>query len=525
MIRIEIHQDLENQEDITDYAIKKLALPKNDLLSMEIVHRSLDARKGHAPRYVYQLDVSLQNEAHYLKRWKNARAVEPYHYALPDSGTKPLAHRPVVIGCGPCGMAAALFLAKAGYRPILLERGPQIDERKEAVETYWKTGVLDPEKNVQFGEGGAGAFSDGKLTTRIKDPRVRMILNELIQAGADPSIAWMNHPHIGTDHFRTINKNIRNTIIALGGEVRFNTKAEDFIIENNRLVAIRTDKEEIACDVAILAIGHSARDTFQRLYQRKIDLQSKPFAIGVRVEHLQQFINDNQYDNIRGRELLPPAEYRLAHTSSSTNKGVYSFCMCPGGYVIAGASTPQSVVTNGMSYHDRGGKNANSAIVAQVFPGQDYGTDLFDGMHFQETLEHRAYAMGNQKAPGQLLENYLNPSVPNTIKDVLPTYPHGIQLCDLHALFSDSVQTSLTEFFHYSETVFPGFTTGGALLTGVETRTSSPLRIVRDMHSLQSNIQGLYPAGEGAGYAGGIVSAMIDGVKCAEEIIKIYRNL
>ncbi len=520
MLRTEISIAIGSDASPIDKALRQYRINKNDVLSWRIVHRSLDARAGRPAVYVYQLDLEVRNELSYAERLKNkVRVTQPYHYQAPSQGDAPLRHRPVIAGFGPAGMAAGLYLALKGYRPVILERGPAIEQRKEAVSHYWTTGVLDPDKNVQFGEGGAGAFSDGKLTTRIKDPRVSVILKQLINAGADPSVAWMNHPHIGTERLCDIDVNIRRTIESYGGEVRFNTCLKDIRISQGKICEAVTENESIPCSVLILAVGHSARDTFRMLNRNGIFMEPKAFAVGVRVEHLQDFINARQYRNIVDYSSLPAAEYHLSHTSS-LGRGVYSFCMCPGGYVVASASEKDTVVTNGMSYAARDGRNANSAILVQTGK-EDYGEDLFAGVRYQEKLERLAFQMGNGKAPAQLISDYLDKSG-NTLSDIQPTYSLGVQLCDLHDLFNSTVNQSLEEMFRHTETIFPGFTSGGALMTGVETRSSSPVRITRDFATWQTEVRGIYPVGEGAGYAGGIMSSAVDGMKAAEKIIAQY---
>ncbi|MBO7703634.1 MAG: hypothetical protein J6S26_04235 [Solobacterium sp.] len=523
MLETELRTEINEIQDPIELAVRKYRLDRNGILSARILHRSLDARAGRPACFLYRIGFELTDEASVSRRLKQkARIIQRYQYRIPDFGTAVLNSRPVIAGFGPCGMAAGLLLARCGYKPLILERGPKTEDRIKAVEAYWNTGVLDSRRNVQFGEGGAGAFSDGKLTTRVKDPRVSLILEELIKAGADPSIAWLNHPHIGTDRFREINVTIRKEIEALGGEVRFESAVSDLVIEHNALKAVITEQgEEIPCPALILAVGHSARDTFSMLNQRKLDLSSKQFAVGLRAEHLQSFIDARQYRAISDYSSLPPAEYHLSHTSS-LGKGVYSFCMCPGGYVIAAASSPDTIVTNGMSYSARDGKNANAALVVQV-DSSDFGDGLFDGMHFQEQLETKAFELGHGKAPAETIEHYLDPSAANEPSAVQPTYPAGVTMCDLHELFRDPLNQSLEEMLRHTESIFPGFTKDGALFTGVETRTSSPIRIVRDIHTLESNISGIFPSGEGAGYAGGIVSSAIDGIRCAEQIIARYQ--
>lgn len=521
MIELELRTAIDDTQDPIQRAIRKYRLNPGNIRSASIRHRSLDARPQRPASFLYQIDFELDQEEEVLKRLPHARSVVPYHYELPSIGSKPLHGRVIIAGFGPCGMAAGLLLARCGYQPLILERGPATAERTAAVEHYWKTGIIDEGRNVQFGEGGAGAFSDGKLTTRIKDRRVRLILEELIRAGADPSIAWLNHPHIGTDNFRQINVHIRKQIEELGGEIRFHTALQELVVDHDTITAVRTSNgEEIACDALILAVGHSARDTFRMLEGSHLSLSPKQFAVGLRCEHLQAFIDQRQYRTIKDYSSLPPAEYHLSHTSS-LKKGVYSFCMCPGGYVIGAESRKDTIVTNGMSYSGRDGRNANAALVIQV-DSSDFGNGLFDGMNYQEALEHASWKLGEGKAPCETIAHYLDANASNQPSSVLPTYPLGVTMCDLHSLFSEPLNQSLTEMLNHTEQIFPGFTKEGALFTGVETRTSSPIRMNRDPIRLESNIQGIFPSGEGAGYAGGIVSSAIDGLKCAEQIISRF---
>ncbi|MBQ2479059.1 MAG: hypothetical protein II510_06280 [Erysipelotrichales bacterium] len=519
MLRVEIRCPLEDKRTPIEKLVRQYGIKEADIRRFEIVHQSLDARNRAEAAYVYQIELDLKSEEYYRRRLgKNASSVKKYEYRAPKPGSIRMNHRPVIIGFGPAGMAAGYLLAKKGYCPLILERGPSIEDRREKVETYWKTGILDTEGNVQFGEGGAGAFSDGKLTTRIKDDRVRIVLKTLVKYGADESVAWMNHPHIGTDRLRIIDKNIRRAIEEYGGTVRFHTKAEEILVHKGKITGVRTAQgEEIPCETVLMGIGHSARDTFRMLEKAGIPLEAKPFAVGVRVEHTQRFINENQYRNIRFARELPPAEYFLTHTSSN-GKGAYSFCMCPGGYVVPSASEKDTIVTNGMSYSSRDGVNANAAILVQV-NSSDYGTGLFDGVKFQEELEKRAFLLGQGKAPAQLVEDYLKKTASKEIGKVQPTYAGGIRLCDLHECFSSEINRSLEEFFVSADKTIPGFASNGAVMTGVESRSSSPIRIVRDLTTRESAVSGLYPIGEGAGYAGGIMSSVIDGLRSAEMII------
>ena len=519
MLRVEISININEKESVLDKVLEKYSIPHKDVVSMKIHHRSLDARNNKEAKYLYQIDCEFKNEQHYLRRFKNkAREIQPFVYKVPSYGLMKLEHRPVVVGFGPAGMSAAYLLAVKGYNPIVIERGPNVLDRKEKVESYWNGAELDEEGNVQYGEGGAGAFSDGKLTTRIKDDRVSLVLDKLIEAGADESIAWLNHPHVGTDKFLYIDKNIREKIIELGGEIRFNTKLENLIVNNGKLEGILlSNGEEIQTETLILAIGNGTGDTYRNLGKHLL-LENKPFAVGVRVETLQSFINERQYKNIEDASSLPNAEYHIACRTSS-GKGAYSFCMCPGGYVIPSENKKNTIVTNGMSYSARDGVNANSAIVVQV-DSSDYGNDYLAGLAYQEALEQKAYTLGNGKAIGETVASYLNRTSTSTI---IPTYKRGIKEIDIHNLFSDVTSKSLEEAFLYMDKIFPGFIDTGAYMTAPETRSSSPVRIVRNIETLESNeVLGVYPSGEGAGYSGGIVSSAIDGIKCAEKIIMKY---
>lgn len=521
LLRVEVKIPLGIEVDPIQQAIKQYRIKPQDVQHAQIFRRSLDARANRTPCYVDLIDFELAHVSTYAHAIKKARLIDAYEYHLPKPGILPMQHRPIVVGFGPAGMAAALALATRGYRPIVLERGPKIKERQQAITRYWGGHGLNKEANVQFGEGGAGAFSDGKLTTRVKDDRVQCILQELVKVGADPSILWTHHPHIGTDVLCKIDVRVREKIEELGGEIRFNTRLDDVLIEHGTLKGVKLSTgEELPCQVLVLAIGHSARDTMRMLGTKKdLVLEAKNFAVGVRVEHLQSFVDAQQYRNIQADVKLPAAEYHLSHTAS-TGKGVYSFCMCPGGVVVDSASLPDTVVTNGMSYASRAGRNANSAIVVQV-DASDYGEGLFDGMAFQDQLEAAAFQLGQGKAPYQTISSYLNHTV-EPLGQIRPSFTRGVNLADIHSLFSERINTSLTEFFHHTDEIWPNFTTNDALMTAVETRTSSPIRIVRDAQSLCSSVKGLWPAGEGAGFSGGIVSSAIDGLKCAEQIIHAY---
>ena len=512
-----------NQE-IEQYLCKRLKIQANQLLSYTINRKSLDARKKDDIYYVYTFDVYVNNEVNVLKKIKDKNIIQATAYKYEDvtSGTNEMKHRPVIVGFGPAGMFSALLLAQRGYKPIVIERGQPVEQRIKDINDYWTNNKLHPNSNVQFGEGGAGTFSDGKLTTRVKDSRLHKVLDEFVKMGAKEEIKYVSNPHIGTDCLRDIVRNIRNEIISLGGEIHFDTQLLS-IQYNDGITSITTNRGIIETNDVILAIGHSARDTFTYLTTLPLALEAKPFAVGVRIEHKQEYINALQYGKFA--KYLPNAEYHITHTTSN-NKGVYSFCMCPGGQVVAASSEDQQIATNGMSYSDRGLENANSALLIQV-NASDFGNDLLSGMHFQEQLEKKAFVLANSNytAPCQLVANYLDPTIENKPNKVKPSYPNGVTWCDLHDLFPQELNTSLTEALLHYEHIMPGFSYDGAIMTAVETRTSSPIRILRKHDTLEASITGLYPCGEGAGYAGGIVSSAIDGIRCAEKIIMKYKRV
>lgn len=509
----------DKETDIQAQILKKLHIQKKDLFSWNIHRKSLDARHQKV-LFSYVIDAEVRNEARYLKR-KDVQRTPDETYRYVSKGTHPLIHRPVVVGFGPAGMFAALILAQCGYCPIVIERGSQVDHRKNVVETFWKTGELNSECNVQFGEGGAGAFSDGKLTTRSKDLRCRKVLEELVRFGGKKEILIDQHPHIGTDAFMEIVRQCRKTIEELGGTFFFDTKLEKIKLESNHLRAICINGKWMECQSMILAIGHSAKDTIMMLHTHGLSMENKRFAVGVRIEHKQEYINSAMLKERALDPRLIPARYQLTYTASN-KKGVYTFCMCPGGYVIPSSSEPRRTVINGMSYASRSGVNANSGLLVQV-DASDYGTALFDGLHYQERLEERAYEMaGGYQALSQLATDYLRSEVSSSFKGVKPTYALGTRMGDLNNLFSPAVNVSLHEALNDFERKIPGFVSSGAILSAVESRSSSSIRICRDKH-LESSVSGIYPCGEGSGYAGGIMTSAIDGIKCAEKLIEYYQ--
>ena len=476
----------------------------------KIVRESIDARNKKDIHLVYAVDFNCDRKL----RLKEAVEIK---YKLPEQGTQALLKRPVIIGFGPCGMFAALILAEAGYSPLVLERGKEMEKRTADVDRFWKEGILDTESNVQFGEGGAGTFSDGKLTTGIKDFRIKKVLEEFVAAGASPEILYKAKPHIGTDVLREVVVNIRNRIISLGGEIRFESRVTDFLTDSEgRLIGLEVNNDEIINTQAVIAaVGHSARDTFAVMKGRGIPMEQKPFSIGVRVEHLQSMINESQYGDFADR--LPAADYKLAYRCKN-GRGVYTFCMCPGGEVVAAASSEGMTVTNGMSYAARDGRYANSALLVDVRTDDFDGDDVLAGVRFQEKYERLAYELSEGYSPVQTTWGCFREDAvradnggennPNNVAGCLP----------------DFVAEAYIEAMPVLGRKLKGFDSEDTVMKAVETRSSSPVRILRD-YSMQSDIRGLYPAGEGAGYAGGITSAAVDGIKSAERIIQKYRSI
>lgn len=527
-IKIEIINaaNLEAERQALKSAIlSRLKINEKELIDFKIFKKSIDARKKDKIVYVYTVDAKVYNEELAFHKYGNKGIIPTpdLSYKFVESGTEDMIERPVIIGMGPAGLFAGLMLSKKGYSPIILERGEDVDMRAAKINKFWNSSLLDTESNVQFGEGGAGTFSDGKLTTLINDRRCRTILEEFINAGAPQDILYKSKPHIGTDVLRSTVKNIRQEIIAYGGEVRFNAKVTDFVIKDGKIHAVIINNDEtLYCKVVLLAIGHSARDTFEVLLRRGVGMSRKPFSIGVRIEHPQEIINRAQYGDAAGYPGLGAADYKLSYHSKS-GRSAYTFCMCPGGYVVAAASEEQCVVTNGMSEYKRDGENANSALLVGVTP-TDFGSEHpLAGIEFQRRWERLAYRVGgeNYRAPVQLTGDFLSNQPSVEWGSVKPTYKPGVTFARLNSCLPDYVIETLKEAIVYFDTRIKGFAMPDSILTGVETRSSSPVRINRDDNFL-SNIQGLYPMGEGAGYAGGIMSSAVDGVKTAEKVMQKY---
>ena len=506
--------------------LKRLGIADDELSGYAIFRRGVDARKSHAIQFTYTLDVEARDEAEVLARLGS----DPHVKTAPDTSyhfvaqaPQNSASRPVVIGMGPAGLFAGLVLAQTGFRPLILERGKAVRERTRDTFGLWRQGILNPESNVQFGEGGAGTFSDGKLYSQIKDPRHlgRKVLEEFVRAGAPEEILYVSHPHIGTFRLVGMVEKMRETIQSLGGEIRFQSRVDDIEIADGKVRAVMlANGERIATDHLVLAIGHSARDTFEMLHKRGVYIEAKPFSIGLRIEHPQSLIDRARYGSNAGNPQLGAADYKLVHHASN-GRSVYSFCMCPGGTVVAAASEAGCVVTNGMSQYSRNERNANSGIVVGITPEQDYPGDPLAGIEFQRRWESRAFELGggNYCAPGQLVGDFLAGRPSTKFGSVQPSYTPGVHLCDLSTALPDYAIAAIREALPAFAKQIKGFDLPDAVLTGVETRTSSPLRIKRNDDDLQSvNTAGLYPAGEGAGYAGGILSAAVDGIRIAEAV-------
>ena len=526
MLRItELKLPLDHPESAIKTAIlNRLGIGAEELIRYAVFRQGHDARKRDAISLVYTLDVETKNEHAILTRLKNDPQLSltpdtTYHFVTqaPDN----MAERPVVIGTGPCGLFAGLILAQMGFRPIILERGKEVRERTKDTFGLWRKGIFNSESNVQFGEGGAGTFSDGKLYTQIKDPNHygRKVLTEFVKAGAPAEILCVSKPHIGTFKLVTMVEQMRATIESLGGEIRFQCRVDAIDIDNGQVLGvILAGGETIRSNHVVLAVGHSARDTFKMLYERGVYIEAKPFSIGFRIEHPQSLIDRCRFGKNAGHPLLGAADYKLVHHCRN-GRSVYSFCMCPGGTVVAATSEAGHVVTNGMSQYSRNERNANSGIVVGVTP-DDYPGHPLAGIDFQRQLEANAFKLGGEtyEAPGQLVGDFIANRPSSAFGSVLPSYTPGVHLADLSSALPDYAIEAIREALPAFDKKIKGFAMDDAVLTGVETRTSSPIRIKRNAHYQSINTQGLYPAGEGAGYAGGILSAAVDGIKVAEAL-------
>lgn len=530
MLRIiNMRVPLEDNTHINKLAARRLKLPPQVVLEVVIVRKALDARRKNNISFVYSLDVKVSvPEGQVLSALKDDKNVAIANEHIAETlipGDRRLEHRPVVIGLGPAGMLAALTLAQHGYRPLVLERGRNVEERTTDVAKFWQTGQFDETSNVQFGEGGAGTFSDGKLTTRVNDPLMRQVLDIFVQAGAPSEITYIHKPHIGTDKLRGVVKHIRQQIIDLGGEVEFEAKVTDIKIEDGKMTGlIVNENRHIPCHLALFAIGHSARDTYTMLHSRGIAMEAKPFAIGVRIEHPQDLIDKSQYGISAGHKNLPTADYSLVYHAKDIGRTAYSFCMCPGGLVVAAASETGGVVTNGMSLYNRGSGISNSALVVNVTP-EDFGNDILGGIEFQRKYERLAFECGgsNYHAPLQTVGDFLAGRVGSTVYHTKPSYRPGVMAANLRQCLPDFVVDTLVQALPDFDRKIKGFAHPEAVMTGVETRTSAPVRLLRSNDYMSANTQGFYPIGEGAGYAGGIMSAALDGLNCAISIIKQYK--
>ena len=512
-----------NAHQLQFEAAQMLRISVSKIRHLRIVRRSVDARKKPDIKIIYTIDVAVDgNEKRLLKQSGCKRAtIAPVSYYKTAKNIPVPEKRPVVVGFGPAGMFAALVLAIAGWKPLVLERGEDAASRHEKVQKFFETGELDVRSNVQFGEGGAGTFSDGKLNTGVNNVRIGWILEQFVKAGAREDILYDAKPHVGTDVLLTVVQNIRHRIISLGGEVRFQTQVTGLCTENGKLTGLKTETGEIIpCDTCVLAIGHSARDTFEMLEETGIPMEPKPFAMGVRIEHKQTTVDESQYGMVS--PVLPPADYKLVqHLDNAT---VYTFCMCPGGHVVAAASEEGRIVTNGMSYADRDGENANAALLVTVNPGDFPYEGTLGGVKWQREIEETAYAVsGSYRAPAQLVGDFLAGKASTGAGSVAPTYRPGVTWCDLHDVLPEKITSSIAQALPRLDEKLKGFAAHDAVMTAPETRSSSPVRIIRG-DSRQSSLEGLYPTGEGAGYAGGIMSAAIDGMMTAEAILGVSHD-
>lgn len=524
-----------NDSALAEAIVRKLAITAEDLLHVNVFKRGYDARNNRDIQLIYTVDVEVKGEADLLAKFAKdtqVRVTPDMTYKFVAQAPENLTHRPVVVGLGPCGIFAALILAQMGFKPIVLERGKAVRERTKDTFGFWRKQPLNPESNVQFGEGGAGTFSDGKLYSQVKDRKHygRKVLHEFVEAGAPEEILYVSKPHIGTFKLVSMVEKMRQQIIDLGGEIRFSSRVEKLDLdEEEGQYSVKglhlSDGSYLACKQVIMALGHSARDTFQNLYDQGVYMEAKPFSIGFRIEHEQSMIDHCRFGDNAGNPILGAADYKLVHHCKN-GRTVYSFCMCPGGTVVAAASEPGRVVTNGMSQYSRHERNANSAIVVGITPEQDYPGHPLAGIELQRRLEELAFKAGgeNYNAPGQLIGDFLADKPSAELGEVTPSYMPGVTLTDLSKVVPDYVTQAIREAIPAFDRQIKGFAKADGTLTGVETRTSSPVCIKRDKDYQSINVKGLYPAGEGAGYAGGIWSAGIDGIRVAEALALAFDN-
>ena len=502
--------------DIKKYTAQKLKINKENIKTLKINKKSLDARRKNNIHYVYEVDITCKNENKLLKN--NDVIITPIEkYEFNNLGNQKLENRPIIIGSGPAGLFCAYILAENGYNPIIIERGEQIENRVKTVNKFWETNILNENSNVQFGEGGAGTFSDGKLNTLVKDQNHRMkkVFETFVKMGAPKEIMYEAKPHIGTDILRDVIVNLRKEIVKLGGTFKYNTFMSDITI-SDKIKSIKINDETVNTNILVLAIGHSSRDTYKMLYEKGIKMSPKPFAVGIRLQHPQELINKAQYGNI----LLPPASYKLTYNTKT--RGVYTFCMCPGGYVVNASSEKEKLAINGMSNHNRDSKVANSAIIVTISP-KDFGSHPLDGIKFQRKLEENAYKQGKGKIPVQNYKDFKN-KIPSTKLTGLYAFKGEYTPCDINDIYPKYITDSLKEAIEHFSTKIKGFNDDNIVVAACESRTSSPVRIERD-ENFESNIKGIYPCGEGAGYAGGITTSAMDGIKVAEAIMKKYKSL
>lgn len=525
MIRVrEVKVNFENSsmDKIKEKTAKKLNIDASDIDDIKIIKESLDARNKKDIKYVYEVEINTNKEKSLFKN-KYVYIPEDEDYKINITGKNIMKKRPIIVGSGPAGLFCAYMLSLYGYKPVIIERGKRVEERIKDVEDFWKNNKLNKNSNVQFGEGGAGTFSDGKLNTLVKDKYniMKKVFEIFVECGADPEILYKNKPHIGTDILRNVIINMRNKIISNGGEFRYNTCLTNLVINDDKISKIQVNNDEfIECDDLILAIGHSARDTFKMLNDNNINMMHKPFAVGIRVQHPQTMINKSQY-GYENNDKLPVSDYKLTYTAKD-GRGVYSFCMCPGGYVVNASSEEGGLAINGMSNHKRDSENANSAIVVQV-TSKDFGNDLFDGIKLQKKLEKLSYEEGNGLIPVQLFKDFKDNKKSTSFGSVKPVFKGNYRFANLNNIFPKYIVDDLIEAIEYFGEKIDGFNKDDVIISAVESRTSSPIRIIRD-DNFMTNIKGIYPVGEGAGYSGGITTSAMDGIRAFEKIIKKYKK-